>query len=96
MLQLADFLPHVGTGFAIRFPEGPVVTLRLIEARDLGSTPRQEQFELLFQGPRDPYLPQATYGMTHAVLGDQAIFIVPTARTGDGYQYQAVFNRLIP
>jgi hypothetical protein len=95
MLHLATALPHVGSTFELRYPEGPVIALRLVEAKDLGSTPKQEQFILLFQGPPRPFLPQATYGLTHPVLGELITFLVPNAQNADGFLYHAVYNRLI-
>jgi hypothetical protein len=95
MIHLADALPHVGSTFAIRYPDGTAVDLQLAEAKDLGSTPRQEQFMLLFQGPPRPFLQQATYGLTHPVLGELLTFLTPNAENADGFLYHAVYNRLI-
>lgn len=95
MLHLDTALPHVGSTFEIRYPDGAVIALELIEATDLGSTERQEQFQLLFQGPPQPLLAQGTYGLTHPVLGDLVTFLVPNAQNADGFCYHAVYNRLI-
>jgi hypothetical protein len=51
-----------------------------------------ERFSLFFEGPPEPALPQATYMFEHERMGQQAIFIVPVARTAEGFRYQAVFN----
>lgn len=95
MLHLETALPHVGSTFEIRFENGQVVSLQLIEAKDLGSTPRQEQFQLLFKGPADAFLQQTTYCLTHAVLGDELMLLTPNARAQDGFLYHAVYNRLV-
>lgn len=94
MLHLETALPHVGSTFEVRFPDGMVIQLDLIEATDLGSTAQQEQFQLLFKGPAQYFLPQNTYGLTHPVLGEQVLFITPNAQVEDGFLYHAVFNRL--
>jgi hypothetical protein len=93
-LNLAHFLPHVASPFWIEGEGGASVELRLLEAADLGSTGRQEQFHLIFAGPAVPVLPQGTYRLMHAALGELVLFLVPIARTPEGFQYQAVFNRL--
>jgi hypothetical protein len=95
MMHLDIALPHVGSTFEIRYPDGAVITLQLSEAKDLGSTPQQEQFMLLFQGPPQPLLQQATYALTHPALGERLVFLVPSAQNADGFVYHAVYNRLI-
>jgi hypothetical protein len=95
MNHLDHYLPHVGSPFAIRNPDGVGITLTLQAARDVGSTATQEQFALLFQGPAAYPLAQATYELTHAALGEHVLFLVPVERNADGFRYQAVFNRLI-
>jgi hypothetical protein len=95
MIHLEEYLPHVGSGFEVRYPDGSVIPLMLAEARDLGSTAQQEQFTITFQGPAQPFLPQGTYGLIHGGLGEMALFLVPIAQSPEGYLYQAVFNRLI-
>lgn len=95
MMNLEIAVPHVGSTFDIRYPDGAVITLQLTEAKDMGSTPQQEQFMLVFQGPPQPLLQQATYGLTHPVLGELLVFLVPNAQNAEGFLYHAVYNRLI-
>ena len=91
-------LPLVGTIFRTEVPEGRTCDLRLIEVAkgvDRHVSPRSErdQFSLIFAGPVEPCLPQATYPMHHEVLGGpMPIFIVPIARNEEGYRYEAVFT----
>ena len=59
-------------------------------------TRRQEAFSLIFRGPAQPFLPQGTYHLQNEVLGELDLFLVPIGRREDGYEYEAVFNRLIP
>jgi hypothetical protein len=58
---------------------------------DAAPAPRQP-FSLVFAGPLDPQLPQATYALAHERLGELAIFLVPIARDADGVRYEAVFG----
>ena len=56
---------------------------------------RQENFSVLFHGPLERFLPQGMVGLRHETLGEFELFLVPVARDTDGFQYEAVFNRLI-
>jgi hypothetical protein len=67
----------------------------LIEVIDGRSTPRQEQFSLLFRAPQDEPIQQGTYWLEHDQLGSGELFLVPVSKDDNGVCYQAVFNRLI-
>ncbi len=94
-LDLATFQPLVGQTFDLRIKETSSIELTLTEAK-LGPWQPPEgppwAFELMFQGPPDPILPQATYRLTHPEIGPLDIFIVPIAHSDQGTTYQAVFN----
>lgn len=92
-LQIAA--DQVQTNFRVRLDDAHAVDVRLQTATDAGSTPRQEQFSLLFTGPLDLFLPQGIYRLEHDQLGTIDLFLVPIGKDGDGYQYEAVFNRLL-
>ena len=53
---------------------------------------RAEPFSLLFRGARSPILPQSIYDLTHPDLGTLKIFLVPVQPSGDGADYEAIFN----
>lgn len=93
-LTLPALSEHLHTTFRITPAPGLMVELELTEVHDHGSTPRHEQFSALFRGPLHTFLPQGIYELEHAALGNQALFLVPVAQTKDGFDYQAVFNRL--
>lgn len=100
-LALPDFAGRVGVDFRVEGFEG--VTLRLCEARPLGvsqpagggaatpATPR-EPFELMFEGPKSPVLPQKIYRLEGAAMDPLEIFIVPIGPYRDGIGYQAIFS----
>jgi len=74
------------------------VAIELTEATESslpgGSGPSGQsrlQFSLIFQGPVDPVLPQAIYGLDHDDLGHLDVFIVPVGKTDTSTRYQAVF-----
>ena len=49
---------------------------------------RSAQFWIVFSGPPDPILPQATYELEHPELGAFELFLVPIAAG----RYEAVFT----
>jgi len=85
-----DFSGQVNAVFAVKAGEAEY-DLMLEAARHQGGGAREGgAFTLIFRGPSEPILPQATYRLER---GDQAhdIFIVPIARDSGGVQYEAVF-----
>jgi hypothetical protein len=91
-LCLETFAPLAGSAFSVG-AGGHGVSLELVEVnalRSLGDVPRAP-FSLLFAGPQEPLLPQATYTLTHAQLGDVDIFIVPVSQDAGGVRYEAIF-----
>jgi hypothetical protein len=89
----AALVESVNTKFRISSAPTGAVELQLVEVVEGVSTPTHEQFSLLFQGPQTPFLPQMTYRATHDKLGEFDLFLVPVAKTQDGFEYEAVFNR---
>ena len=69
--------------------------LELIEIIDGRSTPRQEQFSLMFRAPQDAPVEQGLYRLEHDRLEAGELFLVPVSRDDRGLCYQAVFNRLV-
>jgi hypothetical protein len=94
VIKLENFSPHLNSKFLLkREAAGDAVEMELVEAIDIGSTPRQEQFSIVFRGPLSPKLEQAIYRLEHQEMGVLDIFIVPIKRGEDGIYYEAVFNR---
>ena len=95
-LTIVDFQPLVGETFDIPHHEsGEVYTrLALREVSPIGKphAGRAEPFSLKFEGPRVTPLNQNTYLLRHQTLGDNYIFIVPIAESGDIREYEAIFN----
>jgi hypothetical protein len=81
------------SAFLLKRESADAVELRLVEAQDVGSTPRQMQFSIVFRGPVNVPLVQAIYKMEHDELGTFDLFIVPIKQDQDGIYYQAIFNR---
>ncbi|WP_404925752.1 DUF6916 family protein [Mesorhizobium sp. ORM16] len=91
MASASDFEQAVGQAFTVE-AGGRQIALELSAVNRIASSPRPGGgFSLLFKGPRETALPQATYrfadsGATHD------IFIVPVAADATGRLYEAVFN----
>jgi hypothetical protein len=90
----ADFAAALHTRFGLREDIPQPIELELVQVSELRSTPRQEMFSILFRGPLETPLVQRIYRMEHAQMGALELFIVPVARNEQGYEYEAVFNRL--
>jgi hypothetical protein len=92
-LTIETFRPIVGQAFAVGEEGGALVDLLLVEAQpsDAGAHAPRPAFSLLFHGPADPLLPQATYRFEHPSLGAMEIFIVPLGRDEHGATYEASF-----
>lgn len=89
------FVPHLHTAFEVEVEPGTSLPVELIEVARGPAHPRALMFWLMFRGPGAPLLPQATYRLHHAVLGDLDLFLVPVGRDEKGVSYQVVFNRLL-
>ncbi len=73
--------------------EGTDHEVQLIEAEKLGSGAEggRAPFSLIFRGPEDMDLPQASYQVAHDKLGSRQIFLVPLGPDKEGMLYEAVF-----
>lgn len=90
---LDTFSQRLNSKFTIKLGTAGALELELVEAQDIGSTPNHEQFSIIFRGPRETFLEQATYQMEHGELGSFMLFIVPVRQDKDGLYYEAIFNR---
>lgn len=89
MASVSDF--EQGQSFSVE-AGGRTIALELSAVKPIANSPREGGgFTLLFRGPRDVALPQATYHLTGDTIADD-IFIVPISVDAAGYVYEAVFN----
>ena len=97
-LTVADFSPHVGQMFLAEVTGVAPIDLELVRATELAPASRpnpesRQPFSLLFLGPpSDHYLPQRTYRLEHAQMGDLDIFLVPLGPIDQRMQYEAIFT----
>ncbi len=87
------FAEQLHTKFQVSLQGMPPLVLELFEVTEDNSAPKQEQFSLLFRGPKEPVLSQGICPMEHEKIGSLALFIVPIGPDEQGMRYQAVFNR---
>jgi hypothetical protein len=92
-LELADFRGHIDQQFTVVAGEKRL-DLVLTEAVPVagGRPGSRGPFSLIFRGPAEPMLPQATHNIEHPQLGPLDIFIVPIGKDGHGVLYQAIFS----
>jgi uncharacterized protein DUF6916 len=92
-LRLADFAPHLNTGFEIHQPDGSLVKATLAEAVANGIVPPAGGlkgsdgqdlktrdgggFTLQFVTPENSIPKQGVYQLKHPVLGTLEVFLVP-------------------
>lgn len=87
-----DFSKMEGSVFTVTSIDTKL-DLELIEVKKLGSGERNGgAFSLLWQGPSEPVLQQATYCVSQAAIGSHDVFLVPVAEKEAGYQYEAIFT----
>lgn len=91
-LTAAGFNAQVGHGFSLSAGDGQL-SLQLIEVKQLGSGARPGgAFSLLFEGPHQPLLEQATYSLADPNKNTIDLFLVPVNQTEDASFYEAVFT----
>lgn len=91
-LSHEDFNNHLNTQFQVD-RDGEQIELLLIEVSRLKQSKGQEQFSIVFRGPVDQPMAQGIRQFRHPDMGSFELFIVPIKQDGEGYQYEAVFNR---
>jgi hypothetical protein len=92
-VECAQFAACLNQDFEIVFSDG-TLPVKLSEARPLGVRPEsiREPFSLAFVADRPLRLPQSTYKMRHATLGEMEIFLVQVAANQTSSTFEAVFN----
>ena len=90
-LAAGDFEALVGDEFVLTIEAGELtLTLSSVRRSGRGGDGR-EPFAVLFNGPAEPVLAQATRRLAHPRLGELEIFLVPVGRDEAGCAYEAVF-----
>jgi hypothetical protein len=93
-LNAKAFADQLHTEFSVCLPGAEPLPIRLYEVAEENSSPKIEQFSLLFRGPLVPHCAQGIYSLQHEKMGELSLFLVPVGPDGEGMRYQAVFSRL--
>jgi hypothetical protein len=94
-LTWKDFTENLNTPFQLTPEGGTALEAELVEVKPGRSTPRQEQFSLLFRAAQDVPLQQGMFRLEHDKIGAFNLFLVPVRKDEQGFCYEAVFNRLL-
>ena len=94
IFTIDTFSGHVGTKFLMLYGDSQTAELELMSVTDVGSSPRQSQFSLVFLGPHGAPIAQGIYRIEHENLGTLDLFLVPIGRDKSGVSYEAIFNRV--
>jgi len=89
-----NFAAQLNKKFRVQIDEANAVDLVLAEVSELKSSPRQEQFSIVFQGPLKMFLGQGLRQFEQDEMGEFDLFLVPIGQDDNGYSYEAVFNRI--
>jgi hypothetical protein len=95
ILTEEEFSKHPGTKFRTRLDAQEIeLDLSSVKGYAAGSNEQggMERFSAFFSGPREPFLPQGIYQMSHESMGEFELFLVPIASRDQGFSYEAVFN----
>jgi len=88
-----QFAENLNTTFHVSADDNHTVELELVEVSELKLIATQEQFAVVFRGPRDRFLGQGSRPLEHEKLGPSELFLVPIQEDPEGYYYEAIFNR---
>ena len=96
-LTIEVFEPHIGEMFKVTAPDGKSVDIRLAKVgrimdRVRSQRLKREPFAIYFESSPEFHMRQFTYAVSHPVLGELSIFIVPVSRDDGSYWYEAVFT----
>ncbi len=87
------FAKNVNTKFHVSADDTNQVELELAEVSELKQHHAHDQFAVVFRGPLNLFMGQGIRSFDHDKLGRFELFIVPIRQDGEGYYYEAVFNR---
>ena len=94
-LTYETFTQHINTKFHVPVGESHRVELELAEISEHKKTPRNEEFAIVFRGPKEMFLGQGMRPFEHDQMGNFELFIVPISHDDKGCYYEAVFNRFL-
>ena len=94
-LTLQTFSDLLNSKFQMFISDDSSVEIELVEVEQRRSTPRQEQFSVVFRVPASVPAEQGVYRIKHDELGEVELFLVPYKKEGEDIYFEAFFNRLL-
>jgi hypothetical protein len=94
-LTRSSFSEELNSKFQLFVEAETAVEIELVEVEQRRSTPRQDQFSVVFRAPASVPARQGVYRMKHERLGEFEIFLVPYKGDQDAIYFEAFFNRLL-
>lgn len=89
------FSPHLNSIFRIPVDDGAFeLELTEVKVGERGGRPEEFRvpFILIFQGPRDPVVPEGLYDIESDATGTFQLYLIPILSTGERQCYQVVFG----
>ena len=93
--SLARYQELIGEHFTLNQADASPGIFSLEEVVVHANDPTRINFSLYFQAA-PPLLAQGIYRLTHPLMGETDIFLVPMRKVATGFVYEAVFNTIIP
>ncbi len=93
LLTQEAFAENVNTKFHASGEDASQVELELAEVSEVIKQKAHDQFAVVFRGPLNAFMGQGMRSFDHEKLGRFELFIVPIRQDGEGFYYEAVFNR---
>jgi Domain of unknown function (DUF6916) len=90
-LTIDSLRPRLNESFRL-LASNVSLDLRLIEVQDLGDGVHRRAFSLIFSGPAESAVPQATYRLDNPATGPLDIFLVPLGPEKGVFRYEAIFT----
>jgi len=94
-LTKTSFAEQLNSKFQLFVEADTAVEVELVEVEQRRSTPKQDQFSVVFRAPASVPPRQGVYKMKHDSMGEFEIFLVPYLREQDAIYFEAFFNRLL-
>jgi hypothetical protein len=92
----AEYSRNLNTRFRLLVDAPQPIDLTLVEVTPRKIQPEEEagmeRFSAVFMGPREIFLPQQTYRVSHPDMGEFDIFLVALGQEPEGFKYEAVYN----
>jgi hypothetical protein len=94
-LTRQSFSERLNSKFQLFISADSAIEIELVEVEQRRSTPRQEQFSVVFRVPASVPAQQGVYRVKHDDLGEFELFLVPYRKEAEAIYFEAFFNRLL-